>query len=175
MAQRPAQSGQGVSGGRGEIQRGGVAELDGAAVHASNGQVGGSDSDAKAGAMDGDLANIKAGDLADGFAEVAAVIGIVAAREMIRCRAGQDIKVPMKPTASLVDEIGNGPAAALCAELGGLRFTVPAVGTIARIIRRREIIDLKASGWQVKQIARQVRLTERAVWYVLKSDEAPDE
>lgn len=124
--------------------------------------------------MDG-IDKITAADLSAGFAEVAAIVGIAAARSLVRGYAGQRLGVPMAPTDELNTLIGAPAAQLLCTELGGLRIVVPSEGSIARIIRRREIIDLRGLGLPVKTIARQVHLTERAVWYVLKSDEAPDE
>jgi hypothetical protein len=97
-------------------------------------------------------------------AELGAVIGAPAAAQLVAAFAGRSLYVPRAPGPDHpVTAVIGGDAAALLGEyFHRVRLDFPISPA-----RRRQVIEMRAAGRQVRDIAGQLRVTERFVYKVL--------
>jgi DNA-binding CsgD family transcriptional regulator len=126
-------------------------------------------------AQEPNVDDMELADISGHFYEVAAIVGIAGARALMKRRAGKRLDIAKRPSAELVTDIGPEQAKRLCDEMGGLCVEVPTKMSIARTLRRREMVELRSRGLTKMEIATRVGLTIRAVEYALQNDELNEE
>ena len=101
------------------------------------------------------------------FAEIAHLIGEVAARQLIERFGGRRVYVPNRPEHDdhMVRTVGLAAALKLADRFGGERLFVP--HDALRGTRRAEVRELRRRGLSISAIAHRVRVTERYVYKVL--------
>ncbi|MGH7905632.1 MAG: helix-turn-helix domain-containing protein [Candidatus Binataceae bacterium] len=96
--------------------------------------------------------------------EIEQLIGVDAAEKFVTDFAGRRVYVPHVPAPDdlITRSIGFSAAVKLASLFAGYRMEVP-----ARANRRDQIVALRASGYTVPKIARELRCTARRVYQVL--------
>ncbi|MBF0192097.1 MAG: hypothetical protein HQL99_13300 [Magnetococcales bacterium] len=109
------------------------------------------------------------GDLPESLQEVAGVIGVDGAFDLVQEYGGTRIFVPrkMREHHKLVASLGMERARRLAHHFGGETLSVVRNAELLRRTRNRQIVESYNTGVGVRQLARDHALTERQIYSIL--------
>lgn len=109
-------------------------------------------------------------DLPVRWREVAEIIGLQSALELVRLRGGRTVYVPCRDRLknSRLQELVPDAAGLLSLHFGGEELPVPRLTALERSARDRAIIAARKAGHTVADIADRFGLTERHTWRVVR-------
>lgn len=95
--------------------------------------------------------------------ELIDLVGMEAAKSVLRAYGGQRLYIPAKPTDSLVQALGEAYARLLCQAYPSSYLDVPLCSKALQRLRNRQIMDDLAAGQSRSQVAASHRMTWRHV------------
>lgn len=110
-------------------------------------------------------------DLPRDLREIADLIGLPGARDLVDAWGGVRIYLPLAHRLTdrhaLVGCLGRDAAERLCRRFGGAEIDIPRASLALQRARDRRICRERERGSSVRVLARRYRLTERRVWEIL--------
>ena len=106
-------------------------------------------------------------DLPASWVDLLAALGEEAAWAVVEHWGGTRIYVPQRPSAEIIDVLGEQRAAVFCTALGGAAHAIPLALEVGRRVRDMRIRARVDAGDPVSNIAREEGLTTGRIYQIL--------
>jgi len=106
------------------------------------------------------------------YDQLLSAVGIDATAKIVEAHGGRKLYVGIRPSPRIVEMIGAESGAALCDAMSGRAIDVPTKAP--RQYRRRDVIEARANGATIAQLAERFGVSERTIFNDLRDDSPAD-